>query len=142
MLLTTKLNLSQNSLKVLEKRYLSKENGKVTEKAEDMFRRVAKNIALVEGKYGLDKEQLMQIEEQYYSLMVSMNFLPNSPTLMNAGKDLQQLAACFVLPVEDTMESIFDSVKHTALIHKSGGGLGFLFLSYVPKMIEYFRQGV
>ncbi|WP_353893339.1 vitamin B12-dependent ribonucleotide reductase [Proteinivorax hydrogeniformans] len=128
----SQLKLSANALTVLEKRYLTKENTKVVEKPEEMFRRVAKNIANVEKEFGTDKESIKEVEEKFYELMVSLDFLPNSPTLMNAGKDLQQLAACFVLPVEDSMESIFETIKNAALIHKSGGGTGFSFSRLRP----------
>jgi ribonucleoside-diphosphate reductase alpha chain len=122
--------LSDNARTVLEKRYLVKEEGKVVETPDDMFRRVAQNIAQAEKKYGDDPEKWESI---FYRLMTSLDFMPNSPTLMNAGRDLQQLAACFVLPVEDTMEDIFDSIKYAALIHKSGGGTGFSFSRLRPQ---------
>lgn len=124
------LELTENARTVLERRYLAKKDGKVIEGPEDMFRRVADNIAQAEKYYGGDPEKWADI---FYELMISLDFLPNSPTLMNAGRELQQLAACFVLPVEDTMEAIFDSIKHAALIHKSGGGTGFSFSRLRPK---------
>ncbi len=121
------MKLSENSLKVLEKRYLAKNTqGEVVETPEDMFRRVAKHIAKAEKLYN-DKVNIKEIEDKFYEIMTNLEFLPNSPTLMNAGKDLGQLSACFVLPVEDSMEGIFDAVKNAALIHKSGGGTGFSF---------------
>ena len=125
------LVLSENALTVLEKRYLVKEEGKVVETPEDMFRRVARNIAQAEKNYPAGDPD--KWEEIFYQLMTSLDFMPNSPTLMNAGRELQQLAACFVLPVEDSMEDIFDSIKYAALIHKSGGGTGFLFPPPAPK---------
>lgn len=118
------MQLSGNSLTVLERRYLARDvEGNIIESPEDMFLRVARHIAAAEEKYTKSGE----IEKKFYEIMTNLEFLPNSPTLMNAGRELGQLSACFVLPVEDSMEGIFESVKNAALIHKSGGGTGFSF---------------
>jgi ribonucleoside-diphosphate reductase alpha chain len=149
----TSIDLSANALVVLERRYLAKDiQGQVVETPEQLFRRVARNIAEAEEQGTRNKEQGMGTgivptssfpvpdsvapkdhwETKFYELMSSLRFLPNSPTLGNAGRPLQQLSACFVLPVEDSMVSIFDAVKQTALIHQSGGGTGFAFSRLRP----------
>ncbi len=128
------MKLSENALAVLERRYLSKDDaGNLKETPEGFFRRVARNIASAEAKYGKDKKQVKAVEDEFFKLMTSLDFLPNSPTLMNAGKDIQQLSACFVLPIGDSMESIFDALKNAAMIHKSGGGTGFSFSRLRPR---------
>jgi len=122
------LKLSDNSLRVLEKRYLKKDGkGKVVETPQELFARVAKAIAAADRIFKKSETDVAALEKKFYEVMTALEFMPNSPTLMNAGRELSQLSACFVLPIEDSMESIFDSIKSTALIHKSGGGTGFSF---------------
>src|SRR5210317_592449 len=129
-----RLVLSDNARRVLRRRYLKKDNrGKVVETSEQMFRRVAHHIAKAEKKYGADDKRVKEVQEILYKIMTEFKFLPNSPTLMNAGRRLGQLAACFVLPVEDSMEGIFGALRNAALIHKSGGGTGFAFSRLRPK---------
>jgi ribonucleoside-diphosphate reductase alpha chain len=124
--------LKPNAIEVLEKRYLVKdENGTVIETPDQMFRRVASNIAAVNEVYG--DRSVREDEEAFYRAMRSLEFLPNSPTLMNAGTSIQQLSACFVIPVEDSIEGIYDAVKYAAIIHQTGGGSGMSFSRLRPE---------
>ena len=127
--------LSENARIVLEKRYLAKDDtGKVIETPERLFQRVAKFVASAELCLRQERRRRRQQRaDEFYEMMADLQFIPNTPTLMNAGRPLGQLSACFVLPVEDSMERIFDSVKNMALIHKSGGGTGFSFSRLRPK---------
>jgi len=128
------LKLPLNSILVLERRYLQKdENGKVVESTGQMFRRVSKGIAEVEKQYGKSDSETAALENEFHGMMTSFEFIPNSPTLMNTGTQFRQLSACFVLPVEDSIDSIFNTLKATALIHKTGGGTGFAFSRLRPK---------
>ncbi|MDZ7760318.1 MAG: LAGLIDADG family homing endonuclease [Desulfovermiculus sp.] len=128
------IKLNPNSELVLNKRYLRKgPDGEPTESIPEMFWRVAESIAQEEGKYSESPYTVSELSQSFYHLMTSFRFLPNSPTLMNAGTELGQLAACFVLPVEDSMDGIFDAIKYAALIHKSGGGTGFSFSRLRPQ---------
>ena len=126
--------LSQNAEVVLLRRYLSKDrDGNVLEDADGLFRRVARNLSQADLLYGADEDERQATEDNFYKAMRRLELLPNSPTLMNAGRELQQLSACFVLPVEDSLDEIFNKVKQTALIHKSGGGTGFSFSRLRPE---------
>jgi ribonucleoside-diphosphate reductase alpha chain len=118
--------LSENAITVLENRYLIKdEHGKIIETPGQLFGRVARLVASIEANYGASQDEVKQWHKIFYDLLSSLKFLPNSPTLMNAGRPSGMLSACFVLPIEDSIEGIFETVKHTALIQKAGGGTGF-----------------
>ena len=127
------MSLSQNARIILKRRYLKKDrNGNVTETPDELFARVAKSIAAADSIFEHSAD-VNKSEKKFLKLLANMWFLPNSPTLMNAGRSLGQLAACFVLPIDDSIESIFGTLKHTAIIHKSGGGTGFSFSHIRPK---------
>ena len=126
-------NLSDNAKAVMKRRYQAKDvNGLVTEPAYGVFQRVAKALSQAELNYGKDESAREVVEAIFASTMSQLNFIPNSPTLMNAGRGLGQLSACFVLPIDDDLDSIFSRVKDAAMIHKSGGGTGFSFSRLRP----------
>ena len=125
--------ITENAKVVIERRIAKRDDeGNPLETAEEVFSRVARNIAQADFNYGKSEEEVKNTEDKFYRMMSNLDFLPNSPTLVNAGRELQQLSACFVLPVEDSMEGIFESVKQAALIHKTGGGTGFSFTRLRP----------
>ncbi|MFB6098325.1 MAG: ribonucleotide reductase N-terminal alpha domain-containing protein, partial [Salinibacter sp.] len=124
-------SLSATAETVLRRRYLRQDaTGAVVETPDELFHRVAAHLAQAEARFGGDVERT---EAQFYETMRALEFLPNSPTLMNAGTEIGQLAACFVLPVEDSLDAIFETLKQTALIHQSGGGTGFSFSALRPQ---------
>ncbi|MFA4931262.1 MAG: ribonucleotide reductase N-terminal alpha domain-containing protein, partial [Patescibacteria group bacterium] len=125
------MNCSDNCLRVLKTRYLVKDDqGNPLETPKDLFRRVAKAVAVVDFKYGASGEESAK---EFYRILTNFEFMPNTPTLGNAGRQLGQLSACFVLPIGDSIEEIFESVKNTAVIHQTGGGTGFSFSRLRPK---------
>jgi len=131
---TDELKLPLNAILVLERRYLRKdENGRVTETTAQMFRRIARALAAVERQYGKSDKEVVKWEEEFYRIMTQRLFIPNTPTLINAGTQYPQLSACFVLPVEDSIEGIFSTLKAAAIIHKTSGGTGFAFSRLRPK---------
>src|SRR6266568_2236481 len=126
--------LTDNALRVLGKRYLKKgDRGRVIETPKELFARVAWNLAQAERNYGADDAQVEETALRFYRIIANLDFLPNSPTLMNAGLELQLLSACFVIPVDDSLVGIFDALKQQALIHQGGGGTGFAFSRLRPK---------
>ncbi len=128
------IELSDNALIVLRKRYLRKDKeGNPIEFPSTMFRRVAKDVASADKLYGSSEEEVQQSVDSFYRVMTSLEFLPNSPTLRGAGRILQQLSGCFVIPVGDSLEEIFDAIKWAALIHKTGGGVGYSFSKLRPR---------
>ncbi len=133
-----RLQLSANALTVLEKRYLIKDDaGKPVEQAEDLFDRVARTIAAPDRRYGASEGAVSELAGEFYRVMAERKWMPNSPTLMNAGRPLGQLSACFVLPVEDALSNgksgIYDTLRAMALVHQSGGGTGFAFSRLRPR---------
>ncbi|MBU5688154.1 MAG: adenosylcobalamin-dependent ribonucleoside-diphosphate reductase [Candidatus Aenigmarchaeota archaeon] len=128
------LQLTENALTLLKLRYLRRnEYGEIIETPEELFKRVAHAIASVEKKYGKSDQEIEKIEKEFFELLTSLKFLPNSPTLMNAGTGSGQLSACNVLPLDDSMESIFETIKNAAIVQKFGGGTGFSFSRLRPK---------
>lgn len=127
------MKLNKNSQIILNRFLLKDETGKIIEKPEDLLMRVAHNIAKEDKRYNYDEAALVKTEKEFYNSMNNLEFLPNLPVLANAGRKLQQLAACFVLPISDDISNIFQAVKEMAIIQKSGGGTGFNFSKLRPE---------
>jgi len=128
------VKLSDNALTVLQKRYLLKDgSGRVIETPKGLFIRIAHHVAEADRGHGASDGEIARTQGVFYEMMASLDFLPNSPTLMNAGCTLGQLSACFVLPVGDSMIEVFEAIKHAAMIHQSGGGTGFSFSQLRPR---------
>ena len=135
---TSKLDLTANAVTVLERRYLIKDDqGRPAERPEDLFWRVARTVAEPDARYGASEKAVEGLAETFYELMATRVWMPNSPTLMNAGRPLGQLSACFVLPIDDALSNdhsgIYDTLRAMALVHQSGGGTGFSFSRLRPK---------
>ncbi len=127
-------SFSDEALKILERRYLHKDNtGNLIETPRQMLERVAINVAKGDSLYGATEDEVQETSTKFFDIMASLKFLPNSPTLMMAGEKIQQLSACFVLPVGDTMESIFSTLHDAAVIHQRGAGTGFSFSQIRPR---------
>ena len=140
------VTLSSNARTVLQKRYLVKDKtGQPTESPEDLFWRVATVVAEADARYGATEGGVQAVAEEFYYLMTQRRFVPNSPTLMNAGRPLGQLSACFVLPVDDCLSNgqsgIYDTLRAMALVHQSGGGTGFSFSRLRPQNVRGAPQG-
>jgi ribonucleoside-diphosphate reductase alpha chain len=128
------MKLSNNSYYTLAQRYLLKDDdGNIKETPTQLYRRVAKAVSEIEFKYGKTKKEVKELEREFYKIMINFEFTPNSPTLMNAGTPLGMLSACFVLPVDDDIDAIFNAIRYTAKIHKAGGGTGFSFSRLRPR---------
>ena len=134
--------LSENAERVLAARYLMKdESGEMTETPQELFRRVARAVADVELLYCDDQSNRSEWEDRFYDLMTSRRFMPNSPTLMNAGREMGMLSACFVLPVKDSVSDIFDSIKYTALIQRPAAAPASPSTSFAPRAISSAAAG-
>ena len=133
------LGFADNSVTVLIKRYLKRNSdGECVESVEEMIRRVAACVAGTEKMHKKSPKEIKALEQEFFDLIASRKFMPNSPTLMNAGREMGMLSACFVLPIGDSIEEIFDTVKATAMIQKAGGGTGFTFDRLRPTVVTLF----